>query len=143
VVGPYFKFAEGENETLLPEDFDRLAMKAQREDLNPYFLKSQPIIILNACETGTSGTQIADNNGFVGSLTKSGARAVVVTEAPVWAFFAQQFGKDLIDLLLEGKQVSTALLEARLKHLELAGNPFGLIYSLYGNPASRIKTEHD
>ena len=25
VVGPYFKFAEDENETLIPEDFDKLA----------------------------------------------------------------------------------------------------------------------
>ena len=143
VLGPYFIFRKGPNEILIPKDFDRLARSVSRYDLEPYFLKSQPFVILNACETGTAGIRTADNNGFVGALTRMGARAVIVTEAPVWANFAHQFGKDLINLLFgsDRKEIRTALLEARLKHLEKAGNPFGLIYSLYGNPAARITKE--
>ncbi|MHB8054310.1 MAG: CHAT domain-containing protein [Candidatus Aminicenantales bacterium] len=138
VSGPYFLFGEGQNETLIPRDIDLLARRAQLDDITPYFFKSQPIVILNACETGTQGTGNANNNGFIGALTRAGARAVIATEAPVWANFAQYFGKDLIDFLAEGNDAQSALRMARLKHLK-DGNPLGLLYSLYGNPGTRIK----
>lgn len=141
VTGPYFKFGDGANETLVPADIDGFARRSGGDDFAPYFLKAQPIVILNACETGTPGTRTADNNGFIGALTRAGARAVFATEAPVWANFAQHFGEDLIDLLFDGKDAQSALLTARLKHLEKAGNPLGLLYSLYGNPGARIKKE--
>ena len=139
VMGPYFTFGDGDNETLIPADIDRFARRARHDDFAPYFFKAQPIVILNACETGTAGTRTADNNGFVGALTRAGARAVFVTEAPIWANFAQHFGQDLIDLLVDGHDAQSALLKARLKHLEKAGNPLGLLYSLYGNSGARIK----
>jgi len=139
VSGPYFQFGEGDNETLVPENVDKFAQSASLDDLNPYFFKSQPIVILNACETGGFGTRSPDNNGFVGALTRAGARAIVVTEAPVWSNFAKQFGQDIIDSLLAGEDAQSALLKTRLRHLDKAGNPLGLLYSLYGNPGARIE----
>jgi hypothetical protein len=104
-----------------------------------HFLKSQPIVILNACETGTGGIRAASNNGFVGALTRSGARAIFVTEGPVWANFAHHFGRDLIDQIFEGDEVRKALLDVRLKHLKEWKNPLGLLYALYGNAGARIE----
>jgi len=132
VVGPCLIFAK--DEFLTPGRLD---------DLNPgssmHFLKSQPIVILNACETGTGGIRAASNNGFVGALTRSGARAIFVTEGPVWANFAHHFGKDLIDQIFAGDELRTALLDVRLKHLREWKNPLGLLYALYGNAGARIE----
>jgi hypothetical protein len=125
----HFKFSE--NDLMEPEDFDKLARKVD--------LKAQPVVILDACETGTFGINAMNNNGFVGALTRAGAGAVIVTESPVLANFAYYFGLNLIDELFEGKvDVSQAMLNVRLKHLREWENPLGLVYTLYGNPATRI-----
>jgi len=138
VTGPCFIFSDDKNEILRPVDLDDFAMKAQMDPRRPCFFKHQPIVILNACETGASGTRSADNNGFVGAFTRLGARAVVVTEAPVWANFAQHFAVDVMDNLFAGDEIRTALHKARLKHLDKWGNPMGLAYTLYGNPAAHF-----
>jgi len=127
----HFKFSE--NDLLTPRDFDDLGKKEVR-------LKAQPVVILDACETGTFGINAMNNNGFVGALTRVGAGAVIVTESPVLANFAYHFGMNLIDELFDRKvDVSQAMLNVRLKHLNDWKNPLGLVYTLYGNPAARIK----
>lgn len=126
----HFKFSE--NDLLRPRDFENLTDKV-------HFL-AQPIVILDACETGTFGINAMNNNGFVGALTHMGAGAVIVTESPVLANFAYHFGMNLIDELFDGKvDVSQAMLNVRLKHLKEWNNPLGLVYTLYGNPAVQIK----
>ncbi len=126
----HFKFSK--DELLTPRHFDDLARKVH--------LKAQPIVILDACETGTFGVNAMNNNGFVGALTRLGAGAVIVTESPVLANFAYHFGMSLIDELFVRKvDVSEAMLDARLKHLREWKNPLGLVYTLYGNPTARIK----
>jgi len=139
IIGPYFKFTDEADDLLTPRDFDLLSAGVPATDSNPAFFKTQPIIIMNACETGTAGMGMADNSGFIAALTRAGARSVIVTEAPVWSNFAQFFGRDLIEEILGGEDVQGALLKVRLKHLSVCKNPFGLYYSLYGNQAAYIK----
>jgi HEAT repeat protein len=126
----HFKFSE--NDLLVPRHFDDLAKKVQ--------LKAQPVVILDACETGTFGINAMNNNGFVGAFTRLGAGAVIVTESPVLANFAYHFGMNLIDELFDRKaDVSQAMLNVRRKHLKEWNNPLGLVYTLYGNPTARVK----
>ena len=138
VAGPCFIFSNDRNEILRPVDLDDFAMATRMDTGRPSFFSHQPIVILNACETGASGTRSADNNGFVGAFTRLGARAVIVTEAPVWANFAQHFAVDIMDNLFAGDEIRTALHKARVKHLTKWGNPMGLAYTLYGNPAAHF-----
>ncbi len=107
------------------------------DERNPVFLKQHPIVLLNACETGTGGVEPMNNNGFIARLTIAGAGAVFVTEAPVWRSFAYQFGIDLLDGIAGGRTMQAALHTARIKHLRMQNNPLGLLYSLYGNPVLR------
>ncbi len=139
-VGSRFLFAD--YDYLIPRHLDEIVPdNIFADELNPVFLKSQPIVILNACETGTAGMSSTNNNGFVAALTRLGSRAVFVTEAPVWNNFAYHFGKQLVDQLLAGEEAQMALYKVRRKHLKEWKNPLGLLYSLYGNPAARIQRE--
>lgn len=131
-IGACFVFADGD--VLLPSTFD---LFDPGERLR--FFESQPFVILNACETGTSGTRTSHNNGFVGAFTRVGARAIFVTEAPVWSNFAYHFGRDLMDELLRGSEARSAIRTVRLRHLEKWNNPLGLMYALYGNPAAHFQ----
>jgi hypothetical protein len=137
-LGERFLFAP--DDQMVPEQIERLIPDDVYDDEeNPVFLKSHPIVVLNACETGTGGTEPLNNNGFIGSLLRAGAGAVFVTEAPVWRNFAFHFGRDLVDEIHAGHPMSAALHAVRLRHLELQGNPLGLFYSLYGNPTLRME----
>jgi hypothetical protein len=63
-----------------------------------------------------------------------GARGVIVTEAPVWAYFASNFGEHVVQAILQGAPASQALRETRLLFMR-ANNPLGLLYSYYGSIA--------
>ena len=144
---PYFikdmsgtRFLFRDNDYLVPRHLDDIIPDDALDfELNPVFLRSQPIVIFNACETGSGGVTPVNNNGFVAALTRSGARSVFVTEAPVWNNFAYYFGKQLMDYLINGEESQMALYHTRHKQLEEWKNPLGLLYSLYGNPAARME----
>jgi hypothetical protein len=131
--GPRFAFAKAEY--LEPADIDDYTPPPD----DGLLLASQPVVLFNACETGGGGVNPMNNNGFVGALTRAGARAVIVTETPVWNNFAYHFGQHVFDGLVQGLSVSAALRNARLRHLREWNNPLGLVYTLYGNPAARIE----
>lgn len=137
VIGARFMLAA--DEAIVPADID----ERRPDPEEGLLLASQPIVIFNACETGSGGARAANNNGFVGVLTRAGARAVIVTETPVWNNFAYHFGTHIIDGLFEGKRIDVALRDARLRHLETWNNPLGLVYTLYGNSAARIALPDD
>ncbi len=67
VAGQCFLFSK--EELLTPSALDEWNPRTV-----PRHLASQPIVILNACETGTSGTQPQNDNGFIGAFSRSGAR---------------------------------------------------------------------
>jgi hypothetical protein len=100
-------------------------------DGKPFFL-NQPVVLLNACETGTNSVSLTNELTFPVALLKLGARGIVVTESQVWDTFALAFGNDLIDGIANREQMSAALLQVRLKYRDTHHNPFGLLYSYYG-----------
>jgi hypothetical protein len=95
------------------------------------FLQKYPIVMLNACETGTTAISTGFGLTLPFAWLHLGARGVIATESPVSDVFALRFGNDLIDEIANGKDMSQALLDVRLKYLGM-GNPFGLLYSFYG-----------
>lgn len=112
-----------------PEDIDTLPIGKSR--LVPY-LNRKPIVILNACDTGTvTILPDAENITFPQALLDVGASGVIATESPVWNGFAYQFEKDLIERMGTSTPLSLSLLETRRKYLTI-GNPMGLLYSYYG-----------
>jgi hypothetical protein len=96
-------------------------------------LSRQPLVFLNACETGTAGFFATGALNFPGTLLSLGARGVIATESPIWMLFGYHFGQELISHLFAGEEVSAALLTVRKEFLN-RNNPLGLLYSYYGNP---------
>jgi hypothetical protein len=132
-LGPRLIFSQ--NEYVGPVDIMQVAVGTDTTD-RP-FLQRYPIVMLNACETGTT----AISTGFGLTLPLAwlhlGARGVIATESPVSNVFALRFGNDLIDEMANGREMSQGLLAVRLKYLK-AGNPFGLLYSFYGGMAVNV-----
>jgi len=106
----------------------------------PRIFVEQPIVLLNGCETGTGGVEPTSDRSFPGIFTKLGARGVIITDAPIWQYFALHFGNDIIDEMFKGTEMSQLLLDLRRKYLERSKNPLGLLYSYYGNPTAAFRT---
>lgn len=102
------------------------------------FFRSQPLVFLNACESGTGGLRPGTNNNFVASFLRLGASAVIATESSVWVGFAYRFADDVVAEVLDGTSMALAMQRARRKHLAERGNILGLAYSLYGNPSAHL-----
>lgn len=79
------------------------------------------------------------NSGLVRVFLDRSASAVIGTESPMTSVFAHAFGKEVLDHLLVGVDVGTALRAARAHFLSDAmRNPLGLAYTLYGRAQTRI-----
>lgn len=128
-----------DNDFVRPNDLYRLKInfQASHPGFERPFLFQRPLVFLNACETGTKGASPSTKLDFAGTFLDLGARGVIVTEAPVWKWFAYFFGKDLIQELANGHEVGSAIFALRNKYMKL-GNPLGLLYSYYGNPSATI-----
>lgn len=134
-AGPRMMLAQSEN--VVPYDLEHLLVGSVLN--GKAYLSRQPIIVLNACDTGASALARQTNLlTLPTAFLDIGARGVVATEAPVWNIFAYEFGNDLIGEVLKGKAVSLSLLAVRTRFLSTYHNPFGLLYSYYGNSGVKV-----
>lgn len=113
-----------------PLDLSNLPVEAG-SDASPFF-ENHPVVVLNACETGTANVIKVTGLTFPVALLHLGAGGVIATESPVWSVLAYHVGNNLIDSMAKGNDISEALLAMRLKYLREFNNPFGLLYSYYG-----------
>jgi hypothetical protein len=129
------------DDVLTPTEVDALgdAIPPTLDAAASLFLGAQPVVVLNACESGTGGLRPTTNNNFVGSFLRLGASAVVATESSVGIGFASSFAGDLSTEVFSGVPVADAVRRTRVKHLEEKGSALGLVYSLYGNPSAHFE----
>lgn len=126
------------NESVKPSEVESIRLKVPiPESSESPFLSRQPIILLDACESGSSGVSPTTSFDFPGVWLDMGARGVVATEAPVEAFQAFHFANHLIEEVLSGENIPTALFKTRLWLLD-SGSPIGLLYSYYGSPSAGV-----
>jgi hypothetical protein len=97
-------------------------------------LNRRPIVFLNMCHSAQVNPGLAE--GFVSYFLQRGACAVVGTECPIPAFFADTFAEQVFKELAKGGSLGKAVYEAR-KTCSI-GNPLALAYSLYGYADARI-----
>ena len=101
-----------------------------------------PVVVLNACEVGQSGTQLSTVGGFAKAFLDAGASAFVsclwsVRDAP-----SRVFVEALYDELLNGATVARAAAQARAV-ARAAGDETWLAYVVYARPDAVLATDPD
>jgi len=132
-TGPALKFSN--NELLRSHT---ISDWARGYGVDNYYFAGWPIVFLDGCSTGTVGG-VASPNGdpFQYVFLENGARAVIVTEAPILSDLGSDFGKLFFKKLMAGDTIAAAIFSARKSELLLNNNPLGLLYTLYGNGSTR------
>ena len=100
-----------------------------------FFAKRRPIVFLNMCQSADLVPSIS--SGLVRLFLKRDASAVVGTESPMTGVFADAFARRVLDALLSGDNIGTALWKAR-RHFLNERNPLGLAYTLYGRADANL-----
>jgi len=105
---------------------------------NVRFFKSQakPLVFLNMCHS--ADLMPGMSSGLARVFLDREAGAVIGTECPVTAQFADAFAREMLDQLLDGKRLGEALLEARRGFHE-SRNPLALLYTVYGSANLRVR----
>lgn len=116
---------------------DEFHLSLQDIEINQFTFVDNPLVILNACTTGTMNPLYT--SCFAGVLLKKGARAVVAAECLLPDECASQFIRVLYEYLLKGEQLGRSMLNARQRFLRDRHDPSGLLYAVYGPPTVRLK----
>ena len=100
-------------------------------DLFDMVWSRKPLIVLNGCSTAAFTP--AELSPFVKTFTRDGkAGGVVGTEIPVHETLASDVACQLLQRVLDGERVGTALLAVR-RSLLSKNNPLGLAYTLFAS----------
>ncbi|MGC9420544.1 MAG: CHAT domain-containing protein, partial [Rhodovulum sp.] len=95
----------------------------------------RPLVFLNTCQS--ADLLPAVSSGLTGVFLDRQAVAVIGTECPVTALFADAFAGALLPRLLAGEALGAAMLAVR-REFHGAHNPLALLYTLYGRGDARI-----
>lgn len=132
---PQLSFNEGD--VVTSSRLVRLKAQVAMEDQDRRYLAAQPLVILNACETGPS-VNLA-HVSLENALSQLGATGVVVTEVPVWVPLGHEVATALITRLGRGETIADALTAVRRDLYRTKKNPLGLLYLYYGDPAATLR----
>jgi len=95
----------------------------------------RPLVFLNACQSADLLPGVS--SGLTGVFLDRQAVAVIGTECPVSALFADAFAGALLPRLLAGEALGPAMLAVR-REFHARNNPLALLYTLYGRGDARI-----
>jgi hypothetical protein len=112
-------------------------IKESKLKLQRFFEKRRPIVFLNMCQSADLVPSMS--GGLVRVFLDHNASAVIGTESPMTAVFANAFGEAVLDGVFGGDDIGTALWKARRRFLgDDLRNPLGLAYTLYGRATARV-----
>ena len=115
---------------------DEFSISMEEFFVREFDIKQRPLVILNACLTGTMSPLYTSN--WAALFWERGARGVLATEFHVPDWFAAAFIKQLYGHLLAGEPIGESLLATRRYFCNEQNNSLGLAYALYSSPAVRI-----
>ena len=133
------------------EGFDAplVSLSTKTFGLTPGAFQSNPMVFLNACQSGGGGDTLRNRYNLPARFIGRGAAAVIATACPVPDVFASEFARIFYDFFLHGVEIKSgepavpagmkrravtlgeALRLTRLHFWEHENNPLGLAYGLY------------
>lgn len=116
---------------------DNFEISIQDFTVYQFHIENNPLVILNACRTGTMDPLSTAN--WARLFWERGARGVLATEFRVPDSFAARFTPQLYESFLAGTNIGESLLHTRRHFWKTDGNPLGLAYALYSSPSIRIQ----
>lgn len=119
-----------EREYITPDDLRNLADNTQN------YFGANPVILLAACELGTGGRRLLDDNDFPATFLSLGSSAVIAPVSEIWSAYADWFARDFLSLHHNGNSVPQAVRGTVRKHVDEYNNPAGLLFSIFGDPTT-------
>lgn len=101
---------------------------------------AQPLIFLNACQTGLVGSSLTDLGGWAAAFLRHGASAFLGASWQVDDAAACRFARSFYSSLLAGQPIARAVRLARLA-IRRPGDPSWLAYTLFAHPDARCTAE--
>lgn len=98
---------------------------------------AHPLVILNACEVGRSGTTLGGLSGWPQAFVRVGAAAFIGPRWKTADVSAAEFSSLVYEALLKGETLGEAVRNARLT-IRAAEDPTWLAYTVYGHPDARV-----
>jgi hypothetical protein len=136
----------------ISEDERTLTLETSRIELIPGRFNRQPLIFLNACQSGPSPDDVGKTYNLPVMFMKRGAGAVIATACPVPDVFAAEFARVFYTEflrpqklvggarqdVLKSRMIGEALQRTRRYFLTKYNNPLGLAYGLYSPAFYRL-----
>jgi hypothetical protein len=104
-------------------------------DIDFFRGKTKPVVFLNMCQSADLLPGLS--SGLPRLFLDREAAAVIGTEAPVTAQFADSFAREMLASLLGGERLGRALLAARRRFND-DRNPLALLYTVYGSANTSV-----
>lgn len=99
---------------------------------------THPVIVLNACQVGRLGYQLASIGGFAAAFVEGGAGAFISSLWSVGDAPARAFVQALYRALHEGDSMALATIRAR-KEARRIGDATWLAYTVYAHPHAQLQ----
>lgn len=99
---------------------------------------SQPLVFLNACQTGRQSLSLTGIGSWAHSFIDAGAAVFIGSLWEVYDEAAYKFAESFYRLLLDGKPVGQAVREAR-KAIKKIDDPSWLAYTVFADPLTMLK----
>ena len=99
---------------------------------------TNPLVFLNACQTGRAALSLTDIGGWAQSFVKAGAAGFV---GSLWSVYDQavcQFAQAFYNHLLAGETIGQAAREARVAIRRL-NDPTWLAYTVFADPLAMVQ----
>lgn len=100
--------------------------------------RAQPLVFLNACQTGREGFSLTGIGGWAHNFVEAGAAAFIGSLWSVYDKTASTFAQTFYNYLLDGETIGRAIREARVA-TQASNDLTWLAYTVFAEPLAKVE----